>query len=51
MEANLKRVPLWPISFRVVMLGAGWQVADHGAEFREQSFSQRPSLCVRRAPA
>jgi len=50
LQTNLQRMLIQTTGFRVMILGAGWQVADHAAKSFEQPLSQRPRLRVQRQP-
>src|SRR5467141_4136591 len=47
---NFQRMLIQTTGFRVMILGAGWQAADHTAESFEQPLSQRSRLRVQRQP-
>src|SRR2546425_8452158 len=50
LQTNLQRMLIQTTGVRVMILGAGWQTADHTAKSFEQPLSQRPCLRVQRQP-
>ena len=50
LQSNFQRMLIQTAGIRVMILGAGWQAADHTAKSFEQPLSERPRLWVQRQP-
>src|SRR5437899_10488208 len=50
LQTNLQRMLIQTTGFRVMILGAGWQAANHTAKSFEQPLSQCPRLRLQRQP-